>query len=52
MKLDRAIEILDSNKAPPLMHPESKYNEALKLGIEAMKYVIDTDADLLPGETK
>jgi len=39
MTIDEAIEILDSRKAPPLMHPESQYNDAVKLGIEALKHV-------------
>lgn len=59
MKLEDAIEILDTRKAPPLMHPESRYSDAIKLGIEALKQIkVDRiawrgiDRRLLPGETK
>lgn len=58
MTIDEAIKILDIVQAPPLMHPEHKYNEALKLGIEALKRITegrnkgyDFFAHSLPGET-
>jgi len=59
MTLDEAIKIVDTNQAPPLMHPESRYNEALKLLIEAGKealrhrrYKYSLPTPLLPGETE
>jgi hypothetical protein len=48
MTIDEAIRILDSSQAPPLMHPESKYNNALNLGIEALKRIKDNRENLLP----
>lgn len=59
MKLDKAIEILEDIALEGNIHIEPDDVDAIKLGIEALKYVIfeqDTGrldpAYLLPGETK
>ena len=54
MKLEKAIEILELTDKTRVWvgYPDS--HDAIKLGIEAMKRIIDSheDDELLPGETK
>lgn len=59
MKIDKAIEILETDHTKPVSHTVKDYLDALKLGIEALKrcqhnYLSPQRADLrlLPGETE
>ncbi len=58
MKIDKAIETLQRSASDGIPRGETGFNDAVKLGIEALKEirrnrpVFITNVSLLPGETK
>ena len=59
MKIDKAIKVLQRSASDGIPRGETAFNDAVKLGIEALKRVKEarvkvyfTSRTLLPGETK